>query len=131
MHEEQKRRLAKILAAAGALLVILGSIAVVLHYQQFSAPEPPAGKKSPEEIRRIAKAIELLLVIVMILFITFAFAALAFLRWSRRFRQLILRKPRPRTQADNLWDQHRLPDDVQAELDSQKQNEQDGPQDDT
>jgi hypothetical protein len=47
---------------------------------------------------------------VVVLVLIFMVSSLAFLRWSRRFRRMLLRKPHPPTVSDDVWAMHKLPE---------------------
>jgi hypothetical protein len=62
-----------------------------------------------------------LLLLLLLLFLVFTVATLALVRWSRRFRAVITRRPHPPTPSDDVWRMHRLPEE---QPESRKGNQQ-------
>src|SRR5262245_63849172 len=105
VHETQRRRVAGLFLAAGLLLILVGLVMIALH------------RSSPSHAlaNRTAVATPLLLqrflYVLILLVLLFSVSVLAFLRWSRHFRRLILRAPAAPTPVEDVWQMHRLPPD--------------------
>lgn len=85
-----------------------GSIRVML---AAPASRPASMKDDPRAVKWRSIAL-LALVLIGILVV----AALVIVRFSRRFRGFLLRKPGPPTANEDVWAMHRLPPDEDAPL---------------
>ncbi len=72
--------------------------------QNAAEGEAPAATKSKVELLRAATFY--LVVIVLI----FAVGLLALRRWSRHYRKMLTREPRPDTPHEDVWAMHKLPE---------------------
>ena len=109
--EEDRGRLAGILCIGGLLFVLLGAFLTWQHsVEEFesvtSGPGPLPDNKAT------ARMLEGVLFWLLVLIGIFTVCTLAFLRWSRRFRKLLLARPRPPTPVDDVWSMHRLPEEA-------------------
>jgi len=109
IDETNRRRVASVLLSAGILLILVGIIIIAF---QRSTPMPPVGPQkggpTPLFLRRF-------LYVLILLVLLFCVSVVAFLRWSRHFRKLILHKPAPPTPAEDVWQMHRLPPEADVE----------------
>ena len=101
--ESRRRHFAVILLLAGVLLIIFG-IATILLYHPATTGIPTAAHRTPSKQNLLR-----LLYLLVLLILVFTISTVAFLRWSRGFRRLILRKPPAPTPADDVWQMYRLP----------------------
>ncbi|NLX23470.1 MAG: hypothetical protein GXY55_17605 [Phycisphaerae bacterium] len=108
VDEKSRRWVASVLALVGIGLILAGIALLVQHERQLEGPLNPPPTVSIEH-RTAAQAIQRVLVLVLVLFGIFSVVSYAFLRWSRRFRQWLLYKPRPATPDSDVWAMHRLP----------------------
>jgi hypothetical protein len=107
VSEENRRRLAGFLCLIGLLLILVG-VGVTLKYEYDYADFSVPSSKLPDN-KAVAKILQAVLFLVLVLICVFGICTLAFLRWSRRFRKYLLSRPRTATPADDLWARHRLP----------------------
>jgi len=68
------------------------------------------------EVTKLAGLYRVLLILCGVLFAVFLLTILA-VRAIRRSRQMYLKPPRKPSPSDDLWQQYRLPDDLNAEGD--------------
>jgi ABC-type Fe3+ transport system permease subunit len=113
--EENRRRLAIALSLLGVVLVLGGVALTIQHQQSIARTQGEAGSIPPEQRVRLAQAIQQILFVLLVLVGVFAIGTLAFLRWSRRFRSQLFRRPRPPTPAEDVWAMHRLPEELAEE----------------
>jgi len=101
--EENRQRIAAALVLAGCGLILTG-LALVLQYRhRMEAAQSYVHQASTEQNVLLAHTIKRVLFWLLILVGVFSVSTFAFLRWSRRFRRWLLRKPRPPTPAEDLW----------------------------
>ena len=110
-NQDQPRQFAKAMVLL-AIASIVAGLALIAYYQHQiesyrSAHLPPTS----QEAIRTARAMKHLLLGLLLLAGVFIISSYAFVRWSRRFRNQLLRKPHPPTPSDDVWAMHRLPDD--------------------
>jgi len=115
------RRAAAVLLLVGTGLVLIGLALLLqqeyvelaldeasLHAQApAGGPEAAPGPLLPEA-RRQGRLLRQVLFLTLILVLVFAVSTLAFLRWSRKYRRSLLRKPRGPTPSSDVWAMHRL-----------------------
>lgn len=113
VEEQHRERIAGVLLLAGVSLILVGAGLLIHQQHQLDASQPVLNSAtlSPEARVRRAEAIHSLLFLLIMLVVIFAAASLAFLRWSRRFRRWLLRKPALPTPSEDVWAMHRLPED--------------------
>ena len=112
--EEHRGRIATALMLVGAGLILTGVALVFQHRHQVAASQNPFGQASPDQNLLLAYAMRQILFWLLILVGVFSISTFAFLRWSRRFRDRLLRRPRPPTRAEDVWAMHRLPDEPET-----------------
>ncbi len=114
----------------GAVLLLLGvglilaSAAIMIHQRALTAPTPPepaatpsvqadaTGESSPiAQPPSVPSRIAMGLFWVSLTVLAFLLATYALVRWSRRFRMLIIRGPLRRTATPDVWHMHRVPED--------------------
>ena len=117
--EENRGRLAGILCIGGLLFVLLG-VFLTLQYQYSQYESVLSGPGPLPDDKATARMLQAVLFWLLVLIGVFMICTLAFLRWSRRFRKLLLARPRPPTPADDVWSMHRLPEET-AETESPPQ----------
>lgn len=119
--DPQARRAAAVLLLVGTGLVLIG-LALLLQqeYVELALDEvalqaqAPAGgpETAPSpllpEARRHGRLLRQVLFLTLILVLVFAVSTLAFLRWSRKYRRSLMRKPRSPTPSSDVWAMHRL-----------------------
>lgn len=112
VSEPYRRRLALVLIIVGAALILLGFVAVVNHQRALMDSAPPKALLTKQN-----KALLLRFVLFwgLILFLGLVISTYAFLRWSRRFRKNLTRRPRPPTPADDVWAMHKLPEGAEED----------------
>jgi hypothetical protein len=125
VSEENRSRLAGILCVGGLLFVLLGSFLTLQHHFDFYELETSGPGPLPDD-KATARMLQAVLFWLLVLLGVFMICTLAFLRWSRRYRKLLLARPRPPTPADDVWSQHRLPEEA-AEPDPSPTDEGEGP----
>ena len=97
--------MALLFVATWSLMIDLTRPATLDEGVATSQPTP-----SPERVRD-ARQMRAVLFYVMVLAGVFLVGSFAFLRWSKRFRRVILQKPHDPSPDDDVWAMHRLPDD--------------------
>ncbi|UCD30580.1 MAG: hypothetical protein JSV03_08975 [Planctomycetota bacterium] len=112
--EQNRRKVATALTVLGAGLILVGVIVILVY--QYHIYDKQYGNYFQEVTKEdnlpTAMAIrDILFWLLMIVFI-FSVGTLAMMRWSRRFRRKLLRKPKPPTTVDDVWSMHRLPEDI-------------------
>ncbi|MHC4674242.1 MAG: hypothetical protein ACYTF1_19425 [Planctomycetota bacterium] len=110
--EQNRRRIAAALILCGGGLIVCGAILILYHqYNIFTIPGHYYEESAKARNLPLAKAIRDVLFGLLIIVGIFSIGSLAMIRWSRRFRKRLLRKPSPPTPADDVWSMHRLPND--------------------
>ena len=110
-NQDEPRRFATVMVLL-AIASILAGLALIAYYQhQIESYRAAHLPPTSQEAIQTAKAMKHLLFGLLLLAGVFLVSSYAFVRWSRRFRNQILRKPRPPTPSDDVWAMHRLPDD--------------------
>lgn len=104
VDEGRRLRIGGGLLLLGVLLVLLGVLLVVSYH-------PPANPASIPKVADTPRLLQSMLYVLVLLVLVFAVSVIAFLRWSRHFRQLILRRKAPPTPAEDVWAMHRLPEE--------------------
>ena len=112
VEESSRKRVALAVLLVGIVLILIGAGAILyqLHLVAMRDPgfvPPAAGGSLP-----VAVVIQRVLFLLLLLVLVFCVATLAFMRFSRRFRQWLFRRPLPPTPADDVWVTHRLPPDL-------------------
>jgi len=112
VEEHNKKSVALVLLLAGGALVLAGA-GVIIYQQHLVATRglPPA-KPVIDDPVPMAAVIQKVLFSLLILVLVFCVTMLAFVRFSRRFRQWLLRRPAPPTPAEDVWAMHQLPPDL-------------------
>ena len=110
-QSERYRRLAGLVLLAIGLAFLAVSVVIVTR-RSYDAPHvwPVGSSDSATAVAQARYVLWGLLLLVMVL-LGFIVAALAMVRWSRRFRASLLRRRRPATPYDDIWRMHRLPDE--------------------
>lgn len=114
-QSERYRRLAGLVLLAIGLAFLAVSVVIVTR-RSCDAPHVwPVG--SGDSATAVAQARYVLwgLLLLVVVVLGFIVAALAMVRWSRRFRANLLRRRRPATPYDDIWSMHRLPDEPDAQ----------------
>lgn len=112
VEEQSRRRIGLMLLLAGGALA-LGGAAVIFYQQHLVQTSAPLHPPSVVTDRiPTAQIIQKVLFLLLTLVLAFCVASLAFLRFSRRFRQWLFHKPAPPTPADDVWSMHRLPPEL-------------------
>lgn len=111
VEERYRRRIAFVLVLVGLALILTGFALVVHHRGEVVAAEQPSPISASRENR--INAMKWLLFWLVIFVIIFAASSFAFLRWSRHFRNTLLRPPRPPSPSEDVWAMHRLPEDLE------------------
>lgn len=118
VQEENRRRIALLLIGLGAFLVVLG-IVLGVHHRAVDANRAAVSTPSAEAVRlgptEQARLIQWVLFELVLLVGILAVSLYAFKLWSRRFRQMLLRKPAAPTPSEDVWAMHRLPEEAPAE----------------
>jgi len=110
VEENRRQRIAMLLVVAGILLILVG-IGFSLRYQDEIETLQRPVTSSPSERISQAKAIQRMLFLLLVIVGIFSVGTFAFLRWSRKFRAWILRKPHSATPDSDVWSMYRLPED--------------------
>ncbi len=87
----------------------------VLHAHEPAGRPETAPSPLVPEVRRQGRLLRQVLFLTLILVLVFAVSTLAFLRWSRKYRRSLMRKPRRPTPSSDVWAMHRLKGDDDAE----------------
>ena len=111
VEENSRQRVALILVLFGAGLIITGFVLSLNQQQEMDTVTKPVTTMSAEQRSSWAHAIQQFLFLMLVILGVFCVGTLAFLRWSRRFRQWLLRKPSTATPDGDVWAMHRLPED--------------------
>jgi len=107
--EENRRKFAIALFIVGFGLILVGIILIINH--QYYMREVRFYKETAAETNiPLAKTIQSVLFWVMVIVCIFSIGSLAMIRWSRRFRKQLLKKPAPPTPDEDVWAMHRLPE---------------------
>jgi hypothetical protein len=119
VEESSRPRIAILLALVGAGLILAGLALVIDQFREtMDSQQPrPTAVASRQVVQ--ARAIRYVLFLTIVLVGVFSVATLAFLRWSRRFRRWLLRKPPPATPDGDVWAMHRLPEQANAPPDDE------------
>ncbi|HOW70034.1 MAG TPA: hypothetical protein PKY77_05475 [Phycisphaerae bacterium] len=115
VEENRRQRTALILVLFGAGLIILGFILSLRQQEEMETVTKPVTTMSAEQRSSWAQAIRQFLFLMLVILGVFSVGTLAFLRWSRRFRQWLLRKPPAATPNGDVWAMHRLPEEESEE----------------
>jgi len=108
--EEHRRRLALGLSLVGICLVLVGFWLIVQHQSELDE-RLPQQTLSAEQRVQLAKQLRTVLFFLVLLVGIFSISVFAFLRWSRNFRRVLLRRPNPPTEASDVWAMHKLPEE--------------------
>ncbi len=108
--EEHRRRLALGLSLVGICLVLVGFWLIVQHQSELDE-RLPQQTLSAEQRVQLAKQLRTVLFFLVLLVGIFSISVFAFLRWSRSFRRVLLRRPNPPTEASDVWVMHKLPEE--------------------
>jgi len=113
VEEAHRQRIALVLLLIGTALLLAGVAMVLQHQNTLHTPQAKSvTSQAPEAKLRVAQILKESLFALLVLVIIFGTGTFAFLRWSRRFRQRLLRRPRPPTPSEDVWAMHRLPDEL-------------------
>lgn len=106
------RRWIAVLAAivAAALLVAGWSLMIDLVRPAPPGEDVAATQPISPDTAQDARRVRAVLFYAMVLVGIFLIGSFAFLRWSRRFRRMVLQKPHDPSPADDVWAMHRLPE---------------------
>ncbi|MBP7933463.1 MAG: hypothetical protein KA354_02335 [Phycisphaerae bacterium] len=115
VEENRRQRTALILVLFGAGLIILGFILSLRQQEEMETVTKPVTTMSAEQRSSWAQAIRQFLFLMLVILGVFSVGTLAFLRWSRRFRQWLLHKPPAATPNGDVWAMHRLPEEESQE----------------
>lgn len=115
VEENRRQRIALILVLIGAGLIILGFVLSLDQQEEMETVAKPTTTMSAEQRSSWAQAIRQFLFLMLVILGVFSVGTLAFLRWSRRFRQWLLRKPPAATPDGDVWAMHRLPEDEDSQ----------------
>jgi len=108
--EHNRRRVALALTLTGLGLIMCGIILIGVHQYHIATVKGDYYKEvAKTENLPLAKIIRDTLWWLWITVGIFAVGSLALIRWSRRFRKQLLRKPKPPTPVEDVWSMHRLP----------------------
>ena len=107
--ETNRRRIALALTLCGVGLIVCGAILILYHQYNLTIIGQPYAVDTKARNLPLAKAIRDVLGMLLLIVVIFAFGSLAMIRWSRRFRSYLLRKPQPPTPAQDVWTMHQLP----------------------
>lgn len=110
IEENSRQRVALVLVLFGAGLIILGFVLSLNQQQEMETVTKPVTTMSAEQRSSWAHAIRQFLFLMLVILGVFSVGTLAFLRWSRRFRRWLLRKPPAATPDGDVWAMHRLPE---------------------
>lgn len=112
VEEQSRRRVATVLTLVGLGLILTGTALLLYQHHQIqrSSHPTPHAVEEPGSLA-LAHAIQRALFLLILLVGVFAVASYAFIRWSRRYRQWLLRTPPPATPDEDVWAMHRLPDE--------------------
>jgi uncharacterized membrane protein YidH (DUF202 family) len=120
VQEENRLRIALMLMALGVLLIFGGILLGVQQYRTVQASQVrPLKAEAPAVQLDRDKQVQLIRAVLFVLLVLTGILAVslyAFRRWSRRFRQWLLRKPARPTPSEDVWVMHRLPEDWVAEV---------------
>ena len=111
--EESRRRTIILIIALLGIALIAGGLGLIIEYA--SQDQPAKGEVEPltsNEKVELSQLLKKVLYLLALLTIMFLFGLWAMVRWSRRFRQFLLREPRKATPAEDVWAMHRLPDET-------------------
>ncbi len=109
ISESKRKQVALMLSGLGAVLIFAGFIIILSRSVDPGTVAAPLQKVSvPKEVRILA--LKHILFWMVVFFLIFAVSTIAFLRWSRRFRRYILRKPQSPTPSEDVWAMHKLPE---------------------
>jgi hypothetical protein len=77
-------------------------------HEPVQTPGRPASE--PVERQRVVRALPSLLLLGALLVVVFLFGTYAFLRFSRRYRQLLDRERPPPADSRDVWSMHQVPE---------------------
>ncbi len=128
-REEYRRRIIVFTTVLVGIFLLAGALVLYVEYASQEQPTEkevqPLTSKDKMELSQLLKKILYLLGLILIIFF---FGLWAIVRWSRRFRQFLLREPPEATPVEDVWAMHRLPDETDTfepgDQDEPGQNEQ-------
>lgn len=115
VEEENRQRIALFLVLVGIGLILAGVALTFRHYHDIAKHQMPVPEPSVDQKLADARAIQQILLLLLVLVGIFSVASFAFLRWSRRFRRWMFYKPQPATPDGDVWAMHRLPPEFNEE----------------
>lgn len=119
VQEENRRRFALLLIGLGIFLILLGLGLGTHHYHALASQREGLNPSDPPAIQlsrsQQARMIQQVLFLTLVLAGILGISLYAFKVWSRRFRQMLFRRPAPPTPSEDVWTMHRLPDDSRPE----------------
>lgn len=110
--EEYRIRVAVVVFLLGLSLIALGIVLVVSRGAEYP-PDLPPGEipvSTTTGLKQFWDGMKQVLFYTSIVLLAFFTATFAFLRWSKRFRANLLRKPLTPTPTDDIWAKYRLSD---------------------
>ncbi len=107
VSETNRKKIASILIALGTGLILIGFLFVLSR-----PPEEPHTATTRAVLPPHTRALLMrqILFWLIVFSLIFAVSTFAFLRWSRRFRAWMNRKPSAPTPSDDVWAMHKLPE---------------------
>lgn len=108
VSETNRKKIAALLIGLGAGLILIGFLFFLSQPPAETLPLPTTRNAVPLPTR--ARAMKQLLFWLVVFLLIFGVSTLTFLRWSRRFRDWILRKPHAPTPSEDVWAMHKLPE---------------------
>ena len=106
------RRWFAVIAAIMVALLLVAGWSLLIDLTRPAVPGDDVATSQPisPEKAQDARRMRAILFYLMVLVGVFLVASFAFLRWSRRFRHVVLQKPHDPSPDDDVWSMHRLPD---------------------
>jgi hypothetical protein len=104
----RRRRIAWGLLLVGCALVFTGAGVILRHRYQLETPEAASRLEATPDAKRMVAALRQLTFLLVVLVCVLGVSLLAFRRWSRGFRQRLLRKSPAPTPSEDVWAMHRL-----------------------
>ena len=117
VQAQKRRRIALLLMGLGLFFILLG-VGLGAHHCETLAESREGFSGSTVSTTQLsrdqqANVLRQVLFLVVVLVGILGVSLYAFKVWSRRFRQMLLRKPAPPTPNEDVWAMHRLPDDAE------------------
>lgn len=109
-EDAYRRRLALAFILVGVGLIAVGWGLVTDHQQRMEEAAVSRTASDPDRSTRLVAAIQHLTFALIMIVVIFAVGILALRRWSRRFRESLLRRPSSPTSSEDVWSMHRLPE---------------------